>query len=88
VQAAHGYADHVVFLAPAICAVCGTKQCIHVCSGQALTAGEDGVPNFDREKCVHCGACQWSCPEPRVPGRETGAIALRAGAGGLHSVEN
>ena len=24
-------------------------------------------PDFDREKCVHCGACLWSCPT-RLPG--------------------
>ena len=23
----------------------------------------DGVPSFDREKCIHCGACQWNCPD-------------------------
>jgi Fe-S-cluster-containing hydrogenase component 2 len=22
---------------------------------------QNGVPNFDREKCVHCGACLWNC---------------------------
>ncbi|MBN2177622.1 MAG: 4Fe-4S binding protein [Demequinaceae bacterium] len=89
VQAPPGYADHVVFLDPAACAACETKPCIAICSGQALTlGGEDGVPLFDREKCIHCGACQWSCPAPRQPGHDAAAIALEAGAGGLHSAEN
>ena len=57
VQAPPGYADHVVFLYPELCEKCGTKICIELCSGQAITPGEAGVPAFDREKCVHCGAC-------------------------------
>jgi len=32
-----------------------------------------GVPNFDREKCVHCDACLWNCAsassETRAHGR-------------------
>ncbi len=89
VQAPPGYANHVVFLAPAECEACETHLCVNICSGQALTLDGDGrIPVFDREKCVHCGACQWSCPAPREPGRDVGAIALQAGAGGLHSAEN
>src|SRR5574341_34401 len=37
VQAPPGYADHVVFLYPKLCSECGTKICIEVCSGQAIT---------------------------------------------------
>jgi electron-transferring-flavoprotein dehydrogenase len=89
VQAPPGYADHIVFLDPAECEACRTKLCVSICSGQALTLdGESEVPVFDREKCVHCGACVWSCPAPREPGRDVGAVALEAGAGGLHSAEN
>jgi len=89
VQAPPGYADHVVFLAPAECAACETKPCIAICSGQALAlGGEDGVPLFDREKCIHCGACLWSCPT-RVPGQGDAVnLVFKAGAGGLHSAEN
>ena len=46
VQAPPGYADHVVFLYPELCEKCGTKICIELCSGQAITPGENGVPNF------------------------------------------
>lgn len=80
VQAPSGYADHVVFEDAGLCTDCGKRLCIEMCSGQAITPGENGVPRFDREKCVHCGACLWNCPEENV--------RFRTGAGGLHSVEN
>jgi electron-transferring-flavoprotein dehydrogenase len=88
VQAPSGYADHVVFLYPSLCAACGTKLCIEVCSGQAITPGDGGVPAFDREKCVHCGACVWNCVQPNPKDPERGVIEFRAGAGGLHSADN
>ncbi len=88
VQAPPGYADHVVFLYPELCERCGARICVELCSGQAITPGEKGVPRFDREKCVHCGACYWNCSQP-VPGDpERGNIAFHAGSGGLHSAEN
>ncbi len=88
VQAPPGYGDHVVFLYPELCRKCGVKICIEACSGQAITPGDGGVPNFDREKCVHCGVCLWNCTQP-VPGNpDRMNIAFRAGAGGLHSAEN
>jgi electron-transferring-flavoprotein dehydrogenase len=88
VQAPSGYADHVVFLYPELCEKCGTKICIEACSGQAIALSDGGVPTFDREKCVHCGACVWNCATP-VPGNpDQTNIAFRAGTGGLHSAEN
>ena len=71
VQAPAGYADHVVFLYPNLCEKCGTKICIEVCSGQAITPGATGAPAFDREKCIHCGACMWNCATPH-PGDPEG----------------
>jgi electron-transferring-flavoprotein dehydrogenase len=89
VQAPAGYADHVVALDPALCAGCTPQLCVEICSGQALTASEGGgAPQFDREKCVHCGACQWNCTRPREAGAERCNIEFRAGTGGLHSAEN
>lgn len=89
VQAPGGYADHVVFLYPNLCDHCGAKLCVEVCSGQAITMNpEGGVPLFDREKCVHCGACLWNCAQPHPKDPEKTNIAFRAGAGGLHSAEN
>jgi electron-transferring-flavoprotein dehydrogenase len=88
VQAPPGYADHVTFLYPDLCQNCGAKICIEMCSGQAITPGENGVPNFDREKCVHCGACLWNCTQPLPNDSERTNIAFSAGTGGLHSAEN
>ena len=39
VQAPAGYADHVVFLHPAVCQQCTVRICIDACSGQAITPG-------------------------------------------------
>ena len=86
VQAMPGFADHVVFRNPQLCIDCGEKTCIAMCSGQALTQGEDGAPAFEREKCVHCGACLWNCGQS--PDGEHSNIEFRAGSGGLHSAEN
>jgi electron-transferring-flavoprotein dehydrogenase len=46
------------------------------------------VPVFDREKCVHCGACIWNRAQPLPDNPERTNIAFRAGAGGLHPAEN
>ncbi|HQB39009.1 MAG TPA: 4Fe-4S ferredoxin [Deltaproteobacteria bacterium] len=89
VQASPGFADHVVFSDPELCKNCMPKLCVEICSGQALTYGEaDGVPLFDREKCVHCGACMWNCTRPVTEDREQCNITFKAGSGGLHSAEN
>jgi electron-transferring-flavoprotein dehydrogenase len=88
VQAPPGYANHVVFLYPNLCEACGTKICIEMCSGQAITAGDTGVPAFDRDKCVHCGACLWNCAASHLDDPERAAIEFRGGTGGLHSAEN
>jgi len=88
VQAPAGYADHVLFLHPEQCRWCGQKICIEMCSGQAIYPGPGGVPAFDREKCIHCGACLWNCARPDPVDPELTAVTFRAGAGGLHSAEN
>ncbi len=87
VQAPAGYADHVVFHFPEICQACDTRLCIEMCSGQAIAPGDNGLPVFDREKCVYCGACVWNCVQP-LNGEEAANIEFRAGAGGLHSSIN
>jgi electron-transferring-flavoprotein dehydrogenase len=86
VQAMPGFADHVVFRDPHLCIACQQKTCIAMCSGQALTESDHGVPAFEREKCIHCGACLWNCGQS--PDGEHTNIEFRAGAGGLHSAEN
>ncbi len=89
VQAPAGYADHVVFQQPAVCASCGSRTCIEICSAQAITTPAEAAaaPEFDREKCVHCGACMWNCTQT-IDGGERVNLSFRAGAGGLHSAEN
>lgn len=86
VQAAPGFADHVVFRDKKLCLFCAEKTCISMCSGQALTLGDDGTPAFEREKCVHCGGCLWNCAQS--PDGKDGNVEFRAGNGGLHSAEN
>jgi electron-transferring-flavoprotein dehydrogenase len=86
VQAMPGFADHVVFRDPQLCAECAEKTCIAMCSGQAITQGADNSIAFEREKCVHCGACLWNCAH--TPFGEHANIDFRAGSGGLHSAEN
>ncbi len=88
VQAAPGYADHVKFIYPDFCERCVSRMCIEMCSGQAITGGESGVPVFDREKCIHCGACIWNCGVQLDEDPARSNISFRAGAGGLHSTEN
>ena len=88
VQAMPGFADHVHFIYPDFCESCISKMCIEMCSGQALLPGPGGVPAFDREKCVHCGACLWNCVAPLEDDPLRSNISFRAGAGGLHSAEN
>jgi electron-transferring-flavoprotein dehydrogenase len=86
VQAMPGFADHVTFRDSGLCIECEEQTCIAMCSGQAITVGADGLPAFEREKCIHCGACLWNCSHS--PNGEHTNIDFRAGAGGLHSAEN
>jgi electron-transferring-flavoprotein dehydrogenase len=86
VQAMPGFADHVIFRDAGLCLLCVEKTCIAMCSGQAITLGADGAPAFEREKCIHCGACLWNCGQS--PDGVHSNVEFRAGAGGLHSAEN
>lgn len=89
VQANPGYGDHVRFADPHLCEACREQVCIEACSGQAIYANpEGGTPLFDREKCVHCGACMWNCSKSDPKDKERTNVKFQAGSGGLHSVEN
>jgi len=86
VQAMPGFADHVVFRDLRLCAACDEKTCIAMCSGQAITLGNNHLPTFEREKCVHCGGCLWNCA--KSADGEHNNLEFRAGSGGLHSADN
>ena len=89
VQAMGGFADHVTFADPKLCATCTERTCIEICSAQALMPGEEGAtPDFDREKCIHCGACIWSCSRALPTDSKRANVEFGAGSGGLHSNEN
>ena len=47
---------------------------------KALAEAITAIPGFDREKCVHCGACLWNCVHENID--------FCAAPGGLHSAEN
>ncbi len=83
VQAPSDFPDHVIFRRAELCRQCETHLCVEICSGEAIRVSPDdpaGPPAFDREKCVHCGACLWNCPVEN--------IEFCAAPGGLHSAEN
>jgi electron-transferring-flavoprotein dehydrogenase len=86
VQAMPGFADHVVFRNRDLCIACPEKTCVAMCSGQAITEGGDGLPQFEREKCIHCGGCLWNCGQS--PDGVHTNVDFQAGSGGLHSAEN
>ena len=86
VQAPQGFRDHVRFRDADVCRACEARVCVEMCSGQAIAPDGDGLPVFDREKCVHCGACLWNCTEIDEQGQAN--LVFSAGAGGLHSAEN
>jgi len=88
VTAPHGVADHVGFLYPNDCESCGSRICVEMCSGQAIQTGPDGRPFFEREKCIHCGACLWNCEMADPDDPERSKVTFEAGFGGLHSAEN
>jgi electron-transferring-flavoprotein dehydrogenase len=88
VQAAPGYPDHVRFEFPDFCERCATQLCVEMCSAQAIAPGPGGVPVFDREKCVFCGACFWNCTQSFDDDPTRTNITFSTGVGGLHSAEN
>jgi electron-transferring-flavoprotein dehydrogenase len=83
VQAPAEFPDHVIFRSPQLCRDCEAHLCVEICSGEAIRVSQEdpaGPPVFDREQCVHCGACLWNCPVSN--------IEFCAAPGGLHSAEN
>ena len=83
VQAAPGYADHVLFHDPALCATCRHRLCIEICSGQALMPGpeRDARPSIARSAFTAArvtGAARSRCPGSRT-GPTSSSAPVRAG---------
>ncbi len=82
VQAPPGYANHVIFVRPEFCQDCEPKLCVEMCSGQAITRGENSVPGVRSGEMRLLRRVSVELP----PSREN--VEFRAGAGGLHSALN
>ncbi len=55
----------------------GFGDCVAVCKFDALTMGDDGLPQVDHDNCTGCGMCQAECPQKLfalVPRARTGSI--------------
>lgn len=41
-------------------------DCVRACPFQAITMGEDGLPQIDEQKCTGCGKCVEACPRQLI----------------------
>ncbi len=55
------------------CQHCDNPACTHVCPTGAMSKGENGLVDVDKERCIGCGYCAMACPydNPKVD-REAG----------------
>ncbi len=49
---------------PDLCTACGT--CIDRCPPEALTLGDDGLPQVDLNRCFGCAVCATGCPSEAI----------------------
>ena len=54
------------------CTACET--CIERCPMEALTMGEDEVPDVDLDRCIGCGVCATGCPSEAIQLEERSGI--------------
>lgn len=61
---------------PMSCYHCEEAPCMDVCPTDALYKDEDGLVQIDKDDCIGCSYCAWSCPfgAPQFPeeGQSTG----------------
>lgn len=58
------HAAHLTMGGPLACAYgcLGFGDCATACPFDAISMGEDGLPDIDPEKCTRCGVCIATCP--------------------------
>ena len=44
------------------CNHCSDAPCVSICPTQALFTREDGIVDFDNERCIGCKSCMQACP--------------------------
>ena len=71
------------------CNHCESAPCVTICPTRALYTRDDGIVDFDRDRCIGCKACMQGCrttrctsTPTRIPRRSatTARIASRAGS--------
>ncbi len=60
------------------CSGCG--QCVSYCSMGVITI-KDGLPVFDKVRCIKCAGCEEFCPEAAVMVKEMGYKVVAGGMG-------
>jgi 2-oxoacid:acceptor oxidoreductase delta subunit (pyruvate/2-ketoisovalerate family) len=56
------------------CTACET--CIDRCPMEALTMGEEEVPEVDLDRCIGCGVCATGCPSEAIQLEERAGISV------------
>ena len=59
---------------PELCTECET--CIQRCPMEALTLGEEDVPEVDLDRCIGCGVCATGCPSEAIELEERQGIPV------------